>query len=107
MNNRLLSMLGLSRKAGKLKCGEFSVEESIKSGKACLVVIAGDASGNTKKRFHDMCEYYEVPLIEYSTRTELAKAVGKELTASAAVCDEGFAESMIKLFKQLENNSED
>ena len=107
MNNRLLSMLGLSRKAGKLKCGEFSVEESVKSGKACLVVIAGDASGNTYKRFHDRGEDYEVPIIEYSTRTELANAIGKELTASAAVCDEGFAASIIKLFKQLENNSED
>ena len=99
-------MLGLCRKAGKLKCGEFSTEESVKSGKACLVVLAGDASGNTKKRFHDMCEYYEVPLIEYSDREELARAIGKELTASAAVCDEGFATSILKL-SGLENKSED
>ena len=100
-------MLGLCRKAGRLKSGEFATEESVKNGKAYLVVIANDASANTAKKFTDMCSWYEVPVVRYGTKEELARAIGKEEIASVAICDEGFSASLIKLSAQLESNSED
>ena len=54
MNNRL-SLLGLAARAGKVVSGEFAVEKSVKSGKTFLVLVAEDASANTKKNFSDMC----------------------------------------------------
>ena len=107
MNNRLLSMLGLCMKAGKLKSGEFQTEAAVKSGDAFLVILATDASFNTKKKFNDMCTFYETPVIEYETKESLARAIGKEERAMLAVCDEGFAGSIHKLYTQLNNNSED
>ena len=58
MNNRL-SLLGLAARAGKVVSGEFAVEKSVKSGKTFLVLVAEDASANTKKNFSDMCTYYK------------------------------------------------
>lgn len=105
--NKMMSMLGLCQKAGKLKSGEFASETAVKSGDAWLVIIAGDASNNTKKKFKDMCSFYETDCIEYGTKEGLAAAIGKEERSSLAICDEGFANSIMKLYKLLENKTED
>ena len=54
MTDKALSMIGLATKAGKIASGEFAVESAVRKGKACLVIIASDASDNTKKSFNDM-----------------------------------------------------
>ena len=59
-NNRVLSLIGLATKAGKTVSGEFSTEKSVKTGKGLLVIVAEDASENTKKKFRNMCSFYEV-----------------------------------------------
>lgn len=100
-------MLGLCTKAGKLKSGEFQTESSVKSGDAFLVIVAKDASDNTKKKFNDMCTFYETPMIEYGLKEDLAKAIGKEIRATFAVCDEGFAGSIRKLYNASNDNLED
>ena len=107
MNNKLLSMLGLCTKAGKLKSGEFQTESSVKSGEAFLVIVAGDASDNTKKKFNDMCTFYETPIIEYGLKEEMAKAIGKDVRAMLAVCDEEFAKSILKIYNMSNDNLED
>ena len=61
-NNKVLSLLGLATKAGKVASGEFSTEKSVKTGKGFLVLVADDASQNTKKKFQNMCDFYEVPI---------------------------------------------
>ena len=49
--NKALSMIGLATKAGKVASGEFCTEKEVKSGRAYLVIVADDASDNTKKKF--------------------------------------------------------
>lgn len=93
--NKVLSLLGLSARAGKLASGEYSAETAVKSGKAALVLVAEDASANTKKLFHDKCSFYEVPIYEFGTKEVLGHAIGKELRASVAVLDEGLANAVI------------
>ncbi len=95
--NKTLSMLGLAKRAGKVVSGEFSVEKAIRSGKAYLVLLAEDASANTKKNFTDMCTYYKIPLVFTGTKETLGHAIGCQFRASAAVTDSGFAQSIEKL----------
>ena len=57
MNDNLLSYVGLATRSGKCVVGEFSVEKAIKSRKALLVIVADDASDNTKKNFNDSCTF--------------------------------------------------
>ena len=59
--DRVLSMLGLAAKAGKIESGEFSTEKAVKKGFGQLVIVAEDSSDNTKKMLRNMCEYYKVP----------------------------------------------
>lgn len=96
MQDKVLSMIGLATKAGKTVSGEFMTEREIKSGRAVLVVVAGDSSDNTKKKFRDMCEFYKVPIYFYGDKDTLGHAMGKEFRASLAILDEGFAKGMRK-----------
>lgn len=87
-------MIGLATKAGKTVSGEFSVEKAVKSLKACLVIVAADASDNTKKKFRNMCEFYETPIYFYGEKEMLGHAMGKQQRSSMAVIDEGFANAV-------------
>ena len=90
------SLLGLSMKAGKVASGEFATEKAVKQGRAYLVVAAEDASGNTKKKFENMCVYYRVHFQCFLSKEELGKAIGKEYRACLAVLDENLAEAVKK-----------
>lgn len=103
-NDGVLSLLGLSARAGKCKSGEFQVESSVKAGHAFLVILASDASNGSKKSYTDMCKYYKVPIYEYATKDELGHAIGKEERAAVAILDEGFAKGIIKKVTTMEEN---
>ncbi len=92
--NKALSMIGLASKARCLVSGEFAVERAVKSHKAFLVIVANDASDNTRKKFEDMCRYYKVPIIFYSDKEELGRVLGKEYRASIALTDANFAKGI-------------
>ena len=94
--NKIYSLLGLAMRGRNLVSGEFQTEDAVKKGSAMLVIVAEDASANTKKLFHDKCSYYEVPVYEYGTKEELGWA-----RSSVGVCDAGLADALIK---QLEAN---
>ena len=95
-NKRLLSLVGLATRARKVVSGEFSTEKSVKSGKSHLVIVSEEASDNTKKMFRNMCTYYKVPYFEFGNKEELGHILGKQMRASLAVMDAGFAKSMVE-----------
>lgn len=100
--DRILSMLGLAAKAGKVTSGEFSTEKAVKQGTAFLVLVSEEASDNTRKMFRNMCSFYQVPMYIYAPKEALGHAIGKQFRASVAVLDEGFAKSLEKKLKLLE-----
>lgn len=101
--DKVLSLISLAMKAGKIVSGEFSTEKEVKSGRASAVVVAEDASDNTKKKFQNMCDFYQVPIYFYADKDTLGHAMGKEFRASLAILDEGFAKGM----KEHMNTKED
>ena len=94
--NKVLSLLGLAIRGHNLVSGEFQTENAVKSGHAMLVIVAEDASANTKKFFTDKSSYYGVPIYQYGTKENLGRAIGKEQRSSLAVCDAGLAQAVIK-----------
>lgn len=99
-NNKVFSLLGIAMKGRRVASGEFQTLDAIKSAKALLVIVAEDASDNTKKLFRDKCSYYEVPVYEFGKKEDLGRAIGKDLRSSIAVCDAGLAN---EIAKQLES----
>ena len=94
--NSVLPLIGIAKKAGKIAAGEFQTEHAVKSGKASLVIISAEASENTKKKFRNMCTFYDVPVYFYGGKEELGAAIGCEFRASLAVLDEGLSRSIEK-----------
>ena len=94
--NKILSLISMATKAGKTASGEFCTEKEVKSGNAAMVIVADDASDNTKKKFKNMCDFYEVPIYFYQDKDTLGHAMGKEFRASLAILDEGFAKGIRK-----------
>ena len=92
--NKVLSILGLCMRAGLLSAGEVSAESAIKNQTAKLLIVAEDASANTKKKFYNSSEFYKIKMVYYGNKEELGKAVGKAERSVMAVCDDGFAKKL-------------
>ena len=99
MDNKLLSMLSLAAKAGRIQSGGFSVEKAIKEKRALLVIISMDASDNTTKMFVNMCKHYQVPLYKFGSKDELGHRIGKGARSSVAILDRGFSERIQSLLE--------
>ena len=104
--NKIFSLLGLATRAGRLVSGEFMTQKAVKEGRAQRVWRGAEASANTKKNFRNMCEYYRVPYYEYGTKEELGHAMGKEMRASLAVTDGGFAQNLKKHLEETGSETE-
>ncbi len=93
-NNKTLSLLGLASKAGKVISGSEVVIKAIQKNQVYLVLIAKDASENTKKKIIDKCTYYNVThKITYNS-DELGKSIGKESRKVVAITDRGFSNKL-------------
>ncbi len=95
-------ILGLARRAGALISGTETVLNHIRNKRALLVIIADDASENTKKTIINKCGYYDVMLIERYTADELNKAVGKSGHKVFAVTNRSFAETIINRIEKTD-----
>lgn len=96
MKNKVLSLFGIANRGRNLVSGEFMTEKMVKSYKAYMVIVAEDASDNTKKMFQNMCDFYKVPYYVFGTKEELGHSLGKEMRASLAVTDQGLADAIKK-----------
>ena len=92
---KVLQLISLAQRAGKVSSGEFQTEEAVKTGIASLVIVANDASDNTKKKFTNMCSFYEVPIRMISSKDEFGHCIGKDCRASLSINDDGLATKII------------
>ncbi|MCH5212926.1 MAG: ribosomal L7Ae/L30e/S12e/Gadd45 family protein [Oscillospiraceae bacterium] len=95
---KLFGMLGLAKRAGKVSTGAFICDKMIKSGRARLVILAQDASENTKKSVRDSCRYYKIKLIEISDMATLGHATGGGDRAVVSVNDNNFAKAILDIY---------
>ncbi len=99
--DKALQMIGMAKRAGKLRTGQLLCEKAVKSGEAKLVVIASDASDNTKKSLKNTCAYYGVDVREYSDMDSLGTFSGGGQKSAAAVTDNNFAKAVLDKMNTL------
>ena len=97
--DKIFGLIGLAKRAGKLAGGDFAVTASIKDKSAKLVIIASDASDNTKKSIKDSCEYYKVDFLEFGSAEELGRCTGSGVRASVSIKDAGLAKALKEKIK--------
>ena len=95
--DKILSMISIAAKAGKIASGEYAVDHEGKAGNAKLVILAEDASKRTIKSVSDMCEFYHIKYEIYGTKESLGRSIGKEMRSQLAVLDEGLAGNIVSL----------
>lgn len=95
---KIYSFLGLATRAGKIVSGDATLLD-LRKGKVNLVIIADDASDNTKKLFKDKASFRKIPHVYFSTKLQLGLAIGKAPRASIGIKDENFAKKIIELIE--------
>ena len=106
MEDRIYAMLGLCMKAGKLAYGSDMCEEKIKAGKVSVLIVAEDASENTKNKFKDLCNG-KTPIFIWGEKDKISHCIGKENKALLGVLDSNLGKKVMELVKELKgaNNS--
>lgn len=90
-NAKLLSMIGIARKAGKTIIGWPMISEHISKGKNIshdefLLIEASDTSDGTHKKISNKCEFYNIRSIRIDNScSELGAALGKSAIAAVAI----------------------
>lgn len=100
MREKILNLLGLAMRAGGIETGDEACMARIRSGKALLTVVAQDAGPNTKKKYHDKCRSYGVPIVEFASKHELGNALGKAERAVVVIANKGFADRILQLLRE-------
>ena len=97
MPDKVLSLLGMARRAGKLALHEEANLSAIRSGRAKLLILAEDAGVSTEKKYLDKSAYYRVPLVRGISRRKLGEALGTADKTAVTLLDEGFAHRVQEL----------
>ncbi|WP_155997023.1 YlxQ-related RNA-binding protein [Streptococcus ruminantium] len=90
---KILNLIGLAQRAGRLISGEELAVEAIQKGQAKLVFLANDAAVNLSKKVTDKSYTYQVEVVTVFSTLELSAAVGKARKV-LAVTDAGFTKKM-------------
>ncbi|NLC95039.1 MAG: hypothetical protein GX676_05025 [Bacilli bacterium] len=93
--NDWLKHLGLAYRAGKIVTGEDNIIYHIREKKVNLVIVATNASNNTKKKYFDKCSFYNIQCIEQGTIQDISHAIGKNNRVAVGVTDAGFAKGLL------------
>ena len=94
---KIYSYIGLAMRAGKAVSGDDTTLKGLKKGKLSLVIVADDASDNTKKLFKDKSSYRKINQIYFATKVELGLAIGKAPRAVIGIKDKALSQKIIEL----------
>jgi ribosomal protein L7Ae-like RNA K-turn-binding protein len=93
---KLLGLLGLARRAGKLAVGFTAVEKIVRRGESPMVIVASDMGASQMSKV-DRWEPLRGTLNDVFTAEELAQAMGREKLSVVGVSDAGFVKGIKKL----------
>ena len=99
MTDKVFGMLGLAAKSGMVVSGSDICERLMAKSAQPLVVLATDASENTKNKFLSKAVIKEkkTAVRIYGTCEELGKYIGKENRSILIITDRNFADCIMKL----------
>ena len=98
--DKILGMLGMAKRAGKVTSGSFLCEKAIRQKDAQLIVIARDAADNAKQDMIHLCKRFGVSYIEYAEKTALGNSIGAGERAVVAINDQNFAQALLAKYSK-------
>ncbi|MBQ4347815.1 MAG: ribosomal L7Ae/L30e/S12e/Gadd45 family protein [Firmicutes bacterium] len=94
---KIYRMLGLCARARRLVSGDMLCEKAVKEKKAELIILAEDASKNTREKYMALCRKNAVEILEYGSLYKLGHSIGKGDRATIGLQDAGFAKKILQL----------
>ena len=103
MENKGLNYLALARKAGLAELGEEPVGAVARTGKAYVILVAGDASDHTWRRAKSYAAGTDQQCLRLDvTKDEMGFAIGRPSLAIAAITDVQLALALVTALEQPE-----
>lgn len=93
---RLLGLLGLACRAGRLALGAHAVTAMVNEGRRPLVILARDAGAAQAQRLRRLSPVRRL-LADAVDRAELARALGRRELAVVAVADADFVRGIERI----------
>jgi ribosomal protein L7Ae-like RNA K-turn-binding protein len=93
---RVLGLLGLARRAGRLAVGATAVEKLVRQGRPPVLILARDA-GESQRRHFASLQPIRGLVADLLNRDELARRLGRTELVVVAVNDPGFVRGLIEL----------
>ena len=91
---KLLNILSMAARAGRIASGVTLVAEAIKKRDAKLILMASDTKEETKKDIYVLSQKYSLEVCEVLDKETLGGIIGKAERAVVAVLDTGFSKAI-------------
>lgn len=98
--SRIYSFLSISKKAGKLTAGYNNCENDIKNARCKLVIIAEDASLNTRNKFTAICSQRNITFVVFGRKEKLGSCIGRDDVSVMGIKDESMSRVVLNMMKQ-------
>lgn len=100
MNNKLLSLLGLAKRAGRITLGHDVVVDSINKGKSTLILFTKDCSEKSLKDIRLLCEKSNIPIKQTNlTKDDVRQFFNREY-GIISINDKGFSKKALSLLEE-------
>jgi ribosomal protein L7Ae-like RNA K-turn-binding protein len=91
---RLLSLIGLGARAGRLAIGVEAAHRAINAGKAEMIIMPADASPRSKDQLVLLAGHRKVPLLIAASAERLGAILGRPPVHGVAVLDRQLAKGL-------------
>lgn len=95
--DRALNLLGLATRAGSVLPGTERVRDAARAGRLVLVILAADASDNSRGKLVPLLEVRRIPYLIRYERAQLGGATGKPPLSAVGISDPELARRLREL----------
>ncbi|MDX9691866.1 MAG: ribosomal L7Ae/L30e/S12e/Gadd45 family protein [Acholeplasmataceae bacterium] len=91
----MINTIGLALRARKVTVGTELTIDELRRGNVYLIILATDASLNTKKKVIDKAKTYHCEVVLEYTSAEISNALGKQDIKVIGITDRGFSQLLM------------
>ncbi len=106
MLDKFYNMLGFAMKSGNIVSGEHTCEMNLPTRKISLLIIAEDASENTRERFEFLAEKNNCKYIIFDKKENLSKAIGKYNRNVYGITNKKFSREILRIYEEILKSEE-
>jgi len=104
LHDRIIGLIGLANRAGKVTAGGSMVSDALKSAvKPGLVIVATDVSEAIGTKIISSATHHKVPNITVLTKDDFGVILGKAPRSALAVKSGGFVAQLLKAIDRYRN----